>query len=126
MKTLEKEAWEISLTEVQNLSPCNYKEADSRIMYHCTLEDKPTAVIASYTDIFTLLVDVFTSRLPDHDWFLRTRKNQFMNVSKIHHYIGYAVAITLPAMFVLTSCDTVSYFNHKSKKETSQRRQRKS
>ena len=70
MKTLEKEAWEISLTEVQNLSPCNYKEADSRIMYHCTSEDKATAVIASYTDIFTLLVDVFTSRLPDHDWFL--------------------------------------------------------
>ena len=83
VKTLEKEAWEISLTGVQYLPPCNYKEADTRIMYHCISEHKPTAVIASYTDIFTLLVDVFTSRLPDHDWFLWTKKNQFVNVSKI-------------------------------------------
>ena len=34
--TLEKEACEISLTGFQNLSPCNHKEADIRIMYHCT------------------------------------------------------------------------------------------
>ena len=39
-----------------------------------------------------------------------------MNVSKIHDYIGNAVAITLPAMFVLTGCDAVSYFYRKSKK----------
>ena len=45
--TLEKEAWEISLTGVQNLYPCNHEEVDTRIMYHCTLEDKPTVVVAS-------------------------------------------------------------------------------
>ena len=39
-----------------------------------------------------------------------------MNVSKIHEYIGNVVAITLPAMIVLTVCDTVSYFYCKSKK----------
>ena len=39
-----------------------------------------------------------------------------MNVSKIHEYIGNVVAITLPAMIVLTVCDTVSYFYRKSKK----------
>ena len=39
-----------------------------------------------------------------------------VNVSKIHDYIGNAVAITLPAMFVLTGCDTVSYFYRKSNK----------
>ena len=74
-------------------------------MYQRTLEDKPTVVIASDIDILILMVHVFASRLPDHDWFLQTKKKQFVNVSKIHDYICNAVAITLPAMFVLTGCD---------------------
>ena len=41
-------------------------------------------VIASDTDILILMVHLFASRLPDHDWFLQTKKNQFVNVSKIH------------------------------------------
>ena len=72
--TLEKEAWEISLTTAQNLSPCNHEEADTCIMYHCTFEDKSTVVIASDTDILILMVRVFASRLPDHDCFLQTKK----------------------------------------------------
>ena len=84
--TLEKVAWEISLSGVQNLSPCNYKEANTRIMYHCTLEDKPTVVIVWDTDILIFIVHVFASRLPDHDWFLKAKKNQFVNVSKIHYH----------------------------------------
>ena len=114
--TLEKETLKISLNGVQNLSPCNHEEADTRIMYYCTLEDKPTVVIASDTDILILMVHVCASRLPDHDWFLQIKKNQFVNVSKIHDYIANAVAITLPAMFVITGCDTVSYFYRNSKK----------
>ena len=39
-----------------------------------------------------------------------------MNVSKIYDYIGNAVAITWPAIFVITDCDTVSFFYRKSKK----------
>ena len=84
-------------------------------MYHCTLEDKPIVVISLDTEILTLMVRVFGSRLLDHDWFLQTKKNQFVNVSKILDYIGNAVAITLPAMFILTGCDTGSYFYRYSK-----------
>ena len=80
--TLEKEARKISLTGVQNLSPCNHKEEDTRIMYRCTLENKPIVVIVSDTAILILLVHVFASRLPDHEWFLQTKKNQLVNVSK--------------------------------------------
>ena len=108
--TLEKEAWEKSLTGVQNLSPCNHKEADTRIMYHCSLEDKPAAVIASDTDILILVVNAFASCLPKYDWFLQTKKNQSVNVSKFHDYTDNAVAITFTAMFVITGCYTVSYF----------------
>ena len=72
-------------------------------MYHCTLEDKPTSVISLDANTFILMVHVFVSRLPDHDWILRTQKNHFLNASKIHDYIGNAVTITLPAMFILTS-----------------------
>ena len=53
-------------------------------------------VIASDTDILTLFVHIFGSRLPGLDWFLQTNKNQFVNVSKIHDYVGNAVAITFP------------------------------
>ena len=116
MIALEKEAWEISLTGVQNLSPCNHEEEDTRILYHCTLEGKQTVVNALDTDILILLVHVFASHLPDHGWFLQTKENQFVNVSKIHDYISNTVAITLPAMFVVTDCDIVSYFYRKSKK----------
>ena len=119
--TLEKVASEISVTGVQNLSSCNHEEADTRIMYHCILEDKQTVVIASDTDILILTVHVLASRLPDQNWFLQTKKNQFVNVSKIHDYVGNAVAITLPAMFVLTGSDTVSYFYRKSKKAVLER-----
>ena len=115
MTTLEKEACEISLTGVQNLFPCNHKEADTCIMYHCTLKVKPTVVIASDTDVLILMVHVFVSCLSDHDCFLQTKKKQFVNVSKIHDYTGNAVRITLPAISILTGCDTVSYFQRKSK-----------
>ena len=53
-------------------------------MYHYTLDSKPTMVVASDTDILILMVHFFASRLPDHDLFLQTKKNQFVNVSKIH------------------------------------------
>ena len=69
---LEKEAWEILFAGAQNSSPCNHEEADTRIIYHCTLEDKPTMVIASDTDILILMVHLFASRLLDDDWFLQT------------------------------------------------------
>ena len=63
-----------------------------------------------------LMLLMVASRLPDHDWFLKSKKNQLLNVTKIHDCIGNAVATTLPAIFVLTGCDTVSYFYRKLKK----------
>ena len=60
------------------------------------------------------IVHVFGSRHPDLYWFLQTKKNQFVNVPKIHNYIGMAVEITMPAMFVHTACDIVNYFYRKS------------
>ena len=44
-------------------------------------------VIALDTDILILMAHVFPSCLPDHDWFLQRKKNQYVNVSKIHDYI---------------------------------------
>ena len=57
------------------------------------------------TGTLILVVHVFASHLPDYDWCLQTRKNQFVNVSKIHEYIGNTVVITLPATFILTGCE---------------------
>ena len=74
------------------------------------------------------MTNVFWSYLPDHDWFLQTKKNPtstpaslFLtenvgNVSKIHEYISNTAAITLPTTFVLTGCRTVSYFYRNSRK----------
>ena len=85
-------------------------------MNHCTSEDNVTAVIESDTDILILMVHEFASRLPDHDWFLQTKKSKFVNVSKIHDYIGNALGITLSAMLVFTGFNTVIYFYCKFKK----------
>ena len=73
-------------------------------------------VIASDTNILILMEHVFVSHLTENDWFLQRHKNHCVNVSKIHDYNGNTIAITLPAMFVLTNCDKVSYFYQKSKK----------
>ena len=61
---LEKEAWEILLTGVQNLSPCNHEEEDTRVTYHHTLEDKTTMVTALDTDILIPTVHVFVYVFP--------------------------------------------------------------
>ena len=79
-------------------------------MYHCTLEDKPTVVVTSGINILFLMVHVFAFRLPEHDQFLKTKKNQFVNIYKIHDYIRNAVAITLLSMFVLLGCNPMNYF----------------
>ena len=73
-------------------------------------------MIESDADFLILLVHVFVSCPPDHDWLLKTRKNWFVNVFKIHDYIGNAAAIRLTAIFFLTGCDTASYLYRKSKK----------
>ena len=73
-------------------------------------------MIASDTDIVILRVREFPSGLPDHDWFLQTKKNKFVNVSKVHDCICNAVGIKLAAVFVLSGCDTVSCFYRESKK----------
>ena len=67
-----------------------------------------TKQVSWTTDILIFMVHVFASSLPDHEWFLQTKKSQFVNVSKIQDHIGNAVTITLPTMFILNSCDTVS------------------
>ena len=66
-----------------------------------------TKKVSWTTDILKFMVNIFASRLPDMNDFY-TKKSQFVNVCKIQDYIGNAVTITSPAMFILTSCDTVS------------------
>ena len=114
--TIEKNTWEITSAGVSVLPPCNHEEADTRVIYHCMMEDKPTVVIASDTDILILMVYAFASRLPTNDWYMQINRDQFVNISKIHDFTGNPVALILPAMFVITGCDTVSYFFRKSKK----------
>ena len=120
--TLEKEAWELSLTGGQNLSPCNHKEAGTHIIDHRTLEDKPTAMIASDTDILIIMINVFASRLSDHDWFVQTKKIQFVNV------LRFMITLVMKlqsrcnhVIFVHTGFDKVRYFYRKSKKEILER-----
>ena len=72
--TLEKETREITPTGIKHLFTCNHEEADTRVIYHCTLDDKPIVVIATDSDILMLMVDAFAYLLPNHDWFLQTHK----------------------------------------------------
>ena len=71
---VDKEAWEILLAGVQNLSPCNHEEEDTCITYHHTLEDKPTVVTALDTDILIPTVHVFVSVFPIMTGFYNQEK----------------------------------------------------
>ena len=77
----------MSFTGVQNLPPCNHNKVDTHIMYHRTLEDKPTAVIASDTGILIIMVNVYASHLTDHDWFSTDQEKPVCECSKIQRFM---------------------------------------
>ena len=45
--TLETETWEVSSTGVNHLFDSNHEEADSRLIHHCILDNRPFVVIAT-------------------------------------------------------------------------------
>ena len=93
---------EMSFTGVQNLPPCNHNKVDTHIMYHRTLEDKPTAVIASDTGILIIMVNVYASHLTDHDWFSTDQEKPVCECSKIQRFMISLV------MQLQSSCDQCS------------------
>ena len=41
----------------------------------------------------------FSLLLPDHDWFLQTSPEKFVNVSKIHDHFGRELCLIIPSFF---------------------------
>lgn len=54
--TESNNAWLITSEDVHLLEKCNHHEADTRIVRHASLSDRPVVVVAADTDIFLLLV----------------------------------------------------------------------
>ena len=119
--TLETETWEISSTGVNHLFDSNHEEADSRLMHHCILDNRPVVDIATDSDILICMIYAFSLLLPDHDWFIQTSPEKLVNISKIHDHFGREICLIIPSFFILTGCDTVSFFFRKTKKAVFQR-----
>ena len=81
--TLETETWEISSTGVNHLFDSNHEVADSCLIHHCILDNRPVVVIATDSDILICMIYAFSLLLPDHDWFLQTSPEKLVNISKI-------------------------------------------
>ena len=114
--TVGKETWEISYTGVNYLFDSKHEKADSRLIYHCILDKWPVVVIATDSDILMCMVYAFALLLPDHDWLLQTSHEKLVNISKIYDHFCNDICLIIPLFFVLTGCDTVSFFSGKQRK----------
>ena len=56
--TESNNTWMVTSEEVRLLEKCNHHEADTRVVRHVSLSERPVVVVATDTDIFVLLVYV--------------------------------------------------------------------
>jgi len=75
--------WLVSPEDVTLLETCNHHEADTRIVRHVSLSDKPVVIVAADTDIFVLLIYAFHKSHPSEKWFMKIEKNRYLNIGDI-------------------------------------------
>lgn len=108
--------------DIQNISPCNHEEADSRIFVHLAdAVDKGyryTMIRANDTDIVVLAVSVFQKLNITELWihFGTGKDSRYIAIHQIALSLGPQKSFALPMFHALTGCDFVSAFANKGKK----------
>ena len=99
---------------ITKLFECNHEEADTRMIYHASLEGASNVVLcANDSDVFIL--GTYACALDNNrNWFFNYEANTYSNLKKVAELVGNA-AIYLPQYHALTGCDTTSYFYFRGK-----------
>lgn len=107
--TESNNTWMITSEEVLLLEQCNHHEADTRVVRHASLSDRPVVVVATDTDIFVLLVYAFSKVAPAEKWYMKIDKDSYVDIGDVCRTYGKEVCDVMPAYHSLTGCDTTSY-----------------
>ena len=102
-------AWLITSEDVLLLEQCNHHEADTRVIRHASLSDKPVVIVAADTDIFILLVYAFSKVGPAEKWFMKLDRERYVDIGTVCKAYGKEVCDVLPSYHSVTGCDTTSY-----------------
>ena len=108
------QTWEIdpSSHTVRELFSCNHEEADTRMIYHASLQASPVVISANDSDVFVLGTYAFALDDTRH-WYFNYKSSSYPNLRKVADSLGEA-ALYLPKYHALTSYDTTAYFQFSS------------
>jgi len=101
--------WLVSPEDATLLETCNHHEANTRIVRHVSLSDKPVVIVAADTDIFVLLIYAFHKSHPSEKWFVKIEKNRYLDIGDICKTYGEEICDALPDYHSVTGYDTTSY-----------------
>ena len=107
--------WEIHPSgEHTQIFVCNHEEADTRMIYHATLQGKNDVVIvANDTDV--LFLGAYACALDESKkWFVNYEYKTFADLAKFAIFYG-DLTLNLPMFHSITGCDTTSYFHYRGK-----------
>ena len=107
--TESNNTWMITSQEVLLLEQCNHHEADTRVVRHASLSERPVVVVATDTDIFVLLIYVVSKVAPAEKWYMKIDKERYVDISDVCRTYGKEVCDVMPAYHSMTGCDTTSY-----------------
>ena len=67
-------------------------------------------------NILILIIYAYAVQQPEHDWYMKTGKDTFVSIRKIHEKFDITTWLLLPQFHAVTGCDRVSYFFNVSKR----------
>ena len=101
--------WLITANNIEKLDSCNHREADTRVVLHAALSNYPVVICATDTDILIVLVFAYSRFNLAEQWYMKTARDSFVEISKISSHYGEAVCNILPAFHSITGCDMASH-----------------
>ena len=89
-----------SSNDVTELFSCNHEEADTRMIYHASLQEGPVVISANDSDVFILAA--YACALDEtRQWYFHYQNNSYCNLSKVASSLGDA-ALYLSKFHALT------------------------
>ena len=99
----------LTKTTSNELFKCNHEEADTRLILHASLQNTNVVIVAKDTDVFVLLVYVYSKLQPCSKWYMKIDHDKYVDIGKVNKYLGSKISSYLPQWLSLTGCDTTLF-----------------